>query len=158
METKEMIIDIPEGYEIDRRNSTFECIRFKKKQSQINIWADIEYMSGVYIDDTCYIDEIEGIRDDTYSNVFISEKYAKAALAMAQFSQLIPYYGGEVTNEEWLSPYKFKYVILCRQGELEPASATITAYPLAFHTKEQLDRFMSFPENIQLAKDFYMID
>lgn len=155
METREMIINIPEGYEIDRRNSTFECIRFKKKQSQINIWADIEHMSGVYIDDTCYIEEIEGIRVDTYSNVFI---YAKAALAMAQFSQLIPYYGGEVTNEEWLSPYKFKYVILCRQGKLEPASATIIAYPLAFHTKEQLDRFMSFPENIQLAKDFYMID
>lgn len=153
-----MKINIPEGYEIDKRNSTFECIRFKKKQSQINIWADIEYMSGVYIDDTCYIDEIEGIRVDTYRNVFKNEKYAKAALAMAQFSQLIPYYGGEVTNEEWLSPYKFKYVILCRQGKLEPASATITAYPLAFHTKEQLDRFMSFPENIQLAKDFYMID
>ena len=153
-----MKINIPEGYEIDKVNSTFECIRFKKKQSQINIWADIKYMSGVYIDDVCYIDEFKGIRVDTYRNVFISERYAKASLAMAQFSQLIPYYGGEVTDEEWLSPYKFKYVILCRQGKLEPASATITAYHLAFHTKEQLDRFMSFPENIQLAKDFYMID
>ena len=31
METKEIKIDIPEGYEIDKENSTFECIKFKSK-------------------------------------------------------------------------------------------------------------------------------
>lgn len=31
MDTKEIKINIPEGYEIDRENSTFECIKFKKK-------------------------------------------------------------------------------------------------------------------------------
>lgn len=30
-ETKEIKISIPEGYEIDTKNSTFECIKFKKK-------------------------------------------------------------------------------------------------------------------------------
>lgn len=29
METKEMKIVPPEGYEIDKENSTFECIKFK---------------------------------------------------------------------------------------------------------------------------------
>ena len=29
METKEFKVHIPEGYEIDRENSTFECIKFK---------------------------------------------------------------------------------------------------------------------------------
>lgn len=29
METKEVKIDIPKGYEIDKENSTFECIKFK---------------------------------------------------------------------------------------------------------------------------------
>ena len=29
METKEIKINIPEGYEIDKENSTFECIKFK---------------------------------------------------------------------------------------------------------------------------------
>lgn len=29
METKELKIQAPEGYEIDKENSTFECIRFK---------------------------------------------------------------------------------------------------------------------------------
>lgn len=30
METKELKIQVPEGYEIDKENSTFDCIRFKK--------------------------------------------------------------------------------------------------------------------------------
>ena len=32
MNTKEIKITVPEGYEIDRENSTFECIKFKKKK------------------------------------------------------------------------------------------------------------------------------
>ena len=31
METKELKVLVPEGYEIDKENSTFECIKFKKK-------------------------------------------------------------------------------------------------------------------------------
>lgn len=31
METKELKIQVPEGYEIDKENSTFECIKFKEK-------------------------------------------------------------------------------------------------------------------------------
>lgn len=31
MKTKELKIQVPEGYEIDKENSTFECIKFKKK-------------------------------------------------------------------------------------------------------------------------------
>ena len=29
METKELKIQAPKGYEIDKENSTFECVRFK---------------------------------------------------------------------------------------------------------------------------------
>lgn len=32
MDTKEIKITVPEGYEIDKENSTFECIKFKKKK------------------------------------------------------------------------------------------------------------------------------
>lgn len=30
METKELKINIPEGYEIDKENSSFNCITFRK--------------------------------------------------------------------------------------------------------------------------------
>lgn len=39
MENKEIKITVPEGYEIDRGNSTFECIKFKKKPLT---YSDIE--------------------------------------------------------------------------------------------------------------------
>lgn len=48
METKEVKITIPEGYEIDEQNSTFECIKFKKL-CQINTWKDIPKVNGCYI-------------------------------------------------------------------------------------------------------------
>lgn len=35
METKEVKIQIPEGYEIDKENSTFECIKFKSIKKNI---------------------------------------------------------------------------------------------------------------------------
>lgn len=37
METKEIKINIPEGYEIDKENSTFECIKFKPKKDISNL-------------------------------------------------------------------------------------------------------------------------
>lgn len=30
MEIKELKIQVPKGYEIDKENSTFECIKFKR--------------------------------------------------------------------------------------------------------------------------------
>ena len=35
METKELKIEVPKGYEIDKENSTFECIRFKPIKKDI---------------------------------------------------------------------------------------------------------------------------
>lgn len=37
METKEIKINIPEGYEIDKENSTFECIKFKPSKNTLLI-------------------------------------------------------------------------------------------------------------------------
>lgn len=42
---KELKIDIPEGYEIDNENSTFECIKFKKKKNLPTSWK--EYLSSL---------------------------------------------------------------------------------------------------------------
>ena len=35
METKEIKINIPKGYEIDKENSTFECIKFRPRKKYI---------------------------------------------------------------------------------------------------------------------------
>lgn len=157
-EIKEIKINIPDGYEIDEENSTFNCIKFKKKQ--INIWKDLKNITGVYISTFSKFNPVKEPTDSTNIdlNVFKSEKYAKSALALAQISQLMPYYGGEITDKEW-SNDEWKYSIsIDNKGIINNISMVHIKEIIAFHTEEQRDKFLSFPENIQLIKDLYMVD
>lgn len=133
---KEVKIAIPQGYEVDKENSTFECIKFKKKQ-EIKTWEDL--ISAAY-------------------NIFLTKKQAKSAFAMAQISRLMPYYGGEITDEEWKDDSIDKYVIY-RDGD-KLATNFIFSYSsfhfVAFHTKEQRNEFLKCNE--RLVKNYFMID
>ena len=40
---KELKINIPKGYEIDKKNSTFECIKFKKIAETIIKWDSLNF-------------------------------------------------------------------------------------------------------------------
>lgn len=105
METKELKIQVPEGYEIDKENSTFECVKFKKKV-KVNTWRDLPYLKGGIITTTgTYYELVPSCYGTTVTEgnnlTFLNEKYAKAAIALAKISQLMPHYGGEVTDEEW---------------------------------------------------------
>ena len=162
METNEMVITIPEGYEIDKENSTFECIKFKKKK-EINTWKDLPKLQGFYILGDSTINKLnEDWHDvstsDRNINIFINKKYVKASLALAQISQLMPYYGGEITEEEWKNVRLKKYGVLLYNSKIATNIYYDTKQMIGFHTEEQLNRFLSFPENIQLVKDLYMVD
>lgn len=155
METKELVITIPEGYEIDEQNSTFECIKFKKIH-QINTWEDIPRVNGCYMNNSHIYTDYEGKPSEVNKDIYLTDKYVKSALALAQISQLMPYYGGEVTNEEWEKD-NYKYSIDISNGKIYE-SICKCKHIVAFHTKKQLNKFLSFPENVQLIKDLYMID
>lgn len=92
---------------------------------------------------------------DRGKRVASSEKVAKSMLAMAMISQLMPYYGGVITDEEWKDDSKIKYTIGRFKYELKGLSFH-TYYFLAFHTEEQRDAFLKY--NAQLVKDYLMID
>ena len=114
-------------------------------------------LNGVYIETGSEILHREKARRDKYTrNTFLSEKHAKSALAMAQISQLIPFYGGEITDEEWKDSDMKKYVIT-RDGNEIRSVANYTRHEfLAFHTSEQRDEFLK--NNEQLVKDYLMIE
>ena len=87
----------------------------------------------------------------------ITEKVAKSMLAMAMISQLMPYYGGEITKEEWKNDNKYKYIITFYKERIITVDwIDNNYYFLAFHTKEQRDEFLKYNE--QLVKDYLMID
>ena len=149
---KEVKIQIPEGYEIDKEKSTFEKIVFKKKEKVINCWEDIKWINGVYIDS--YSDFnicVDRSNSHLHNNVFLNKKYAISALALAQISQLLPYYDSKV---DWNICTK-KYCIARTYDYLTINVLQNTYHVLAFNTREEAERFLKYNE--QLVKDYFML-
>lgn len=96
METKELKINIPEGYEIDKENSTFECIKFKPIKKYItyedicnNIFAE-KY--GYYIGPSGNIWDIS-LEEFTYdANNAPNKKQLERLLALNQLMNIAYYY------------------------------------------------------------------
>lgn len=159
---KEVKIVPPEGYEIDRENSTFECIKFKLIPSKR--WRDgNSIVAGWYVNGNAVLPYVPHSYDrwkDGNLNVFATEKQAKSALAMAQISQILANdgrFGGVVTDEEWKDTELDKYVILHdNANSICKTRATYTHSFLAFHTIGQRDLFLK--ENEDLVKDYLMVE
>jgi hypothetical protein len=148
---KELKIEIPEGYEIDKEKSSFEKIVFKKKVV-VNCWEDLKHASGVYIDEDSRLDSAPaGLVLPHNKNVFLNEKYAKSALALAQISQLLPYYD---TNVDWESE-DVKHCITRSKNNIVIGEWVQRYCILAFNRKYEAERFLK--HNEQLVKDFYML-
>lgn len=153
---KEIKITPPEGYEIDKENSTFECIKFKpvigrRRDSNNSV-------TGFYINNGRRINPT-AVNHDIGDVIFATEKQAKSALAMARISQIMANdkrFGGVVTDEEWNNSRIGIYSIE-RFGNMYRGEMRNTLYTfLAFHTREQRDLFLE--ENEDLVKDYLMID
>ena len=97
METKEFKIQIPEGYEIDKENSTFECVKFKSIKKNIT-YEDVcnklfsKDKVGFYITDGGVIDN--GIIDyyAMDKNNATNRKQLERVLALNQLLNIAEYY------------------------------------------------------------------
>ena len=82
----------------------------------------------------------------------------KSALALLKIHQLIEVsYGGNVTSNEW-SDDTWKFIIGRNVNEKEFHIMHVGHEKslIAFHKIEQAKEFLSYPENVQLLKDYYM--
>lgn len=157
---KELRVEVPEGYEIDKENSTFECIKFKPKGIETieDLYKSVKTFDGYWV----FGGGVKFGNNHIYSNVnksvFLTEKEAKSSLAMSQISQLMPYYGGAITDEEWGSKDITKFHTIERMGNNMCKRSTCSKmyHYLAFHTEEQRDSFLN--NNYRLIKDYLMLD
>lgn len=147
---KEIKIQVPEGYEIDKEKSTFERIVFKKRED-INSWEDLQKIKGVFIDYASNIQECEAFQCDENRNTFLNKKYAKSALALAQISQLLPYYD---SNVDWGNA-TYKYCIVREYNKISINQWTSVYHVLAFNSRVEAERFLKYNE--QLVKDYFML-
>ena len=111
METKEVKIEVPQGYEIDRQKSTFEKIVFKKIPENPKTWEDYcSLMKGEKVYYTYYDYVIINDFSDAH-NQFSNRERARQFIALGQLMQLRDY---------WVRGYKeFKYALLVtRNGNI----------------------------------------
>lgn len=97
--------------------------------------------------------------NDTYLSSSKSKRIIeKSALALLKIHQLIEVgYGGNISSEEW-NNNEWKFTYQYTKTGIDIISTCISKYIIAFHTKEQVEEFLSYPENVQLLKDYFMID
>ena len=97
MENKEINIIPPVGYEIDKENSNFEKIVFKKISDNLpKTWEELKNISGYYISSFCGITHSSLVNGGNYTkNIFPTKELANAVLALAQLLQLRDRYNGD---------------------------------------------------------------
>lgn len=130
------------------------------KRLEIKTYQDLidinKIINGVYIDANSKILKDSIVFRLSNRNMFLSKKEAKSALAMAQISQLMPYYGGAITDEELDNYEKEKFSIIRVQNHIETIMRTTYFHYLSFHTPEQRDSFLE--NNKQLVLDYLMVE
>lgn len=99
MKTKELKIQAPKGYEIDKENSTFECIKFKPMKKNITYKEVCDNLfsknkCGFFITDSGGIDS--GIIDyfEVDKNNATNRKQLERLLALNQLLNIAEYYNG----------------------------------------------------------------
>ena len=151
MNTKKLKINIPEGYEIDRENSTFEEIVFKKVEDPLaklpKTWEKYckrtkGYTSyyGYSINGNTYETKFDG-----FYNEFFTKERVKQYVALGKLLQLRDYWvdGWEKDSDNIYVIYK--NVIM--------AAMPNSDFPLTFPTREMAKEFKNCFED--LIKEAY---
>ena len=154
METKELKIQVPEGYEIDKEKSTFEKIVFKKVNDLPKSWEELEFIDGFFVSSLSDIAKIGNntTNDENNKNVFPTKEEAEACLALAQLCQLRDRYN-DGWKPNWKNDRELKYVIEIFYDDIVKRIYECRYKVLAFKTEGLRDEFLeNFRGLIETAK------
>ena len=137
MENKELKIEVPQGYEIDKQKSTFEKIIFKKIAENPKTWEEYcSLMKGK----TMYYTNCNNIIVSGFSDAhdkFVNKKRAEQFIALGKLLQLRDY---------WVKRSEFKDAIgvfTLSDGVIATHEFDIDDYALTFPTQEMADKFIN---------------
>lgn len=161
---KEIKINVPDGYVIDKENSTFECIKFKSIVKNLpKTWEEFckthsRREGEAWITQESKIDTFNDIIATGYSrdpdedrNLLPNQLYAKAMLALCQLIQLRDYY-----NDGWMPKWnsnKIKYCIEIGADYIHTFEYKNSPRVLTFKSSTLRDTFLTnFKDLIEVAK------
>ena len=142
------------------------CIFPSKDQRDWNKWIEEQKpkVPKIWNEMTSKYCNVEVWQHISHMDYGSTEPIVKSAVALLKIHQLIEAsYGGLVTHSENIGtemkhtiiPYvdnEFKYKGLKALG-----TCYLDNRHISFHTKEQAEEFLSYPENVQLLKDYFII-
>lgn len=149
---KELKIEIPQGYEIDRQKSTFEKIVFKKIPENPKTWED--YCKLTKGSHSNYANATTNMvykdRHTGAYNEFTTKERAEQFVALGKLLQLRDYWVGNWKNNS----NDLIYVIYNDEIKIDRIGAVYCEnYPLTFPTKEMAEKFKNCFED--LIKEAY---
>lgn len=147
---KELKINVPDGYEIDKYKSTFENIVFKKK-SLPKSWNDLVSLDGCWVGPNCELIEINSLTSRATKNTFKTEEQAEASIALAQLSQL-----RDVYRQGWEPDWNkgdMKYCVIFCEFRFTVEPTYYNSQFLSFQERQTADSFLeNFRDLIEQAK------
>ena len=158
---KELKIEIPEGYEIDKENSTFEKIVFKPLNPYPETWEECIKKLNTIIPKFYWLDNCSNISNintpiypkyDHY-NLLSSEKDAKKFLILQKLYTCRKAYVGD-WKPDWTNADVQKYVIKTSKNELIIISHRCDNRSFSFPTFEMATEFLkNFKSDLEFVKD-----
>ena len=149
-----MKIQAPEGYEIDRENSTFEKIIFKKVEKELpKSWEELHMIKGWFVENGSGIYKFEKCFTISKNrNLFPTKEEAEACLALAQLCQLRNRYN-DGWKPDWSDGNSQKFIIDFHSDKIDKGRGYMTQKVLFFKTEELRDKFLeNFSDLIEIAK------
>lgn len=152
METKNIKIDVPEGWEIDKENSTFENIVFKKKDEQLPTkWEDFKNIEGYYVDANCIIQFHVDLPRAYNRNTWPTIELAEASVALCQLIR-----HRDTWNKGWMPNWNdesFKFGITVKCDNIHRGISQWTKTILSFEYEDIRNKFIDeFKDLIEIAK------
>ena len=139
-EEKSFKVQIPEGYEIDRENSTFEYIKYKKVKSEYpKSWEEAFEGRAVYG---------SFISGSSNKHIFKYQEQAESMIAYAQLTQLmaLPCFNGD-WKPKWTN-VELKYFIYSDGEKLVIGNCYSYHKFLAFRSREKAEIFLELYKDL----------
>lgn len=149
---KNLTVEIPDGYKVDLDKSDLSTgkIVLMKEDTDAKCFSDLGEISGFFVDPRSIIMPVDNITANLQnSNVHVTMKQAKSALAFAQLTQLhkavvgdwVPDWDGEDMKSDQLRDIE-KFTLSRVSGIVTIIVSYRRFAPLAFKTRKQADRFL----------------
>lgn len=144
METKQIKIEVPQGYEIDKEKSTFENIILNPIEGKLPLSVKEIQGRSWYICSNGKVTELTMEWIDL--NQLSTETRAKAFLALMQLVELRDAWNGE-WKVDWMM-CDFKYCIAIIGNKIHVEAYKMTSTVLHFKSRELAEKFLTQFENL----------